>query len=195
MGPPSSPCNFVPLFELPLENKKHPNFEWRGQGKGSGFLCFWSYPIWIQCLNNFVAYCSPQKQPVCPRSSPLKTFWRRGVRRDGCFRRLQRRIGSNTEQDTEVVKNVCAPFHHFTEGCEGKAYSDPPSQPTSKSDLILFVSTPPVFAWLKACPIPEWFPKPYYSELSKDVFGRLWTTTHIFPGALASDLKWRLKRL
>ena len=27
------PCNVVPLFELPLENKKHPNFEWRGQGR------------------------------------------------------------------------------------------------------------------------------------------------------------------
>ena len=32
--PPSPPCNVVPLFELPLENKKHPNFEWRGQGRG-----------------------------------------------------------------------------------------------------------------------------------------------------------------
>ena len=32
--PPSRPCNVVPLFELPLENKKHPNFEWKGQGRG-----------------------------------------------------------------------------------------------------------------------------------------------------------------
>jgi len=33
--PPSSlPCNVVPLFELPLENNKHPYFEWRGQGRG-----------------------------------------------------------------------------------------------------------------------------------------------------------------
>ena len=31
---PSPPCNVVPLFELPLENKKHPNFEWRGHGRG-----------------------------------------------------------------------------------------------------------------------------------------------------------------
>ena len=22
------------MFELPLENNKHPNFEWRGQGRG-----------------------------------------------------------------------------------------------------------------------------------------------------------------
>ena len=84
---------------------------------------------------------SLRKQPVSPHSSPLKTFRRRGVRRDGCFRRLPCRIGNNTEQDTEVVKNVCAPFHYSTEGCEGKEYSDPPSQPTSKSELILFVST------------------------------------------------------
>ena len=27
--PPSPPYNVVPLFELPLENNKHPNFEWR----------------------------------------------------------------------------------------------------------------------------------------------------------------------
>ena len=32
--PPSPPFNVVPLFELPLEDKKHPNFEWRGQGRG-----------------------------------------------------------------------------------------------------------------------------------------------------------------
>ena len=30
--PPSHPGNVVPLFELPLENNKHPNFEWRGRG-------------------------------------------------------------------------------------------------------------------------------------------------------------------
>ena len=38
----SSPCNVVPLFELPVENNKHPNFEWRGGGG-----------LWIEknCLN------------------------------------------------------------------------------------------------------------------------------------------------
>ena len=30
--PPSPPCNVVPLFKLPIENHKHPNFEWRGGG-------------------------------------------------------------------------------------------------------------------------------------------------------------------
>ena len=28
----SSSCNVVPLFELPVENNKHPNFKWRGVG-------------------------------------------------------------------------------------------------------------------------------------------------------------------
>ena len=26
-----------------------------GTGEGCGFLCFRSYPIWVKCLNNFVA--------------------------------------------------------------------------------------------------------------------------------------------
>ena len=26
-SPPSPPCNVVPLFELPIENNKHPDFE------------------------------------------------------------------------------------------------------------------------------------------------------------------------
>ena len=30
--PPFPPCNIVPMFELPTENNKHPNFEWRGRG-------------------------------------------------------------------------------------------------------------------------------------------------------------------
>ena len=32
---PSPPCNVVPMFKLPKENNKHPNFEWRGQGRGA----------------------------------------------------------------------------------------------------------------------------------------------------------------
>ena len=32
-----------------------------GTGEGCGFLCFWSYPIWVQCLNNFVADCLNRK--------------------------------------------------------------------------------------------------------------------------------------
>ena len=56
--PPSPPFNVVPLFELPLENNKHPNFEWRGQGWGVDCYVLWSYPICVQCLNNFVVDCS-----------------------------------------------------------------------------------------------------------------------------------------
>ena len=37
--PPSSPCNVVPLFLLPVENNEHANFEWRG-GRGVWILLF-----------------------------------------------------------------------------------------------------------------------------------------------------------
>ena len=53
---PSPPSNVVLLFELPVENNKHPNFEWR-----EGFVdCFvlWRYHIWTKCLYSFVADCS-----------------------------------------------------------------------------------------------------------------------------------------
>ena len=56
--PPSPPLNVVPLFELPLENNKHPNYEWRGPGWGVDCYVLWSYPICVQCLNNFVVDCS-----------------------------------------------------------------------------------------------------------------------------------------
>ena len=42
---------------LPIENNKHHNFEWRGQGRAVDSFALWSYPIWVQCLNNFVADC------------------------------------------------------------------------------------------------------------------------------------------
>ena len=50
-SPPSSPCNVVPLYT------KHPNFEWRVQGRGVDSFALWSYPIWVECLNNTVADC------------------------------------------------------------------------------------------------------------------------------------------
>ena len=55
---PIPSCNVVPLFELPLKNKKHPNVEWRGQGRGVDSYVLWSYPIWVQSPNNFVASLS-----------------------------------------------------------------------------------------------------------------------------------------
>ena len=42
--PRSPPGNVVPLSELPIENNKHPNFEWRGQGRGVDSFGLWSYP-------------------------------------------------------------------------------------------------------------------------------------------------------
>ena len=33
--PPSPPCNAVLMFKLPIQDNKHPNFEWRGQGRGA----------------------------------------------------------------------------------------------------------------------------------------------------------------
>ena len=56
--PPSYPCNVVPMFELPIENNKHPNFKWREQGRGADSFVLQSYLILVQCLNNFVADCS-----------------------------------------------------------------------------------------------------------------------------------------
>ena len=43
--PPSPPCNVVPMFELPIENNNHPNFEWRGQGRGADSFVLRSYPM------------------------------------------------------------------------------------------------------------------------------------------------------
>ena len=45
----SPPCNVVPMFKLPIENNKHPNFERRGQGRSANSFVLWSYPIWVQC--------------------------------------------------------------------------------------------------------------------------------------------------
>ena len=43
------------MFEVPKENNKHPNFEWRGYRREAGSFVLRSYPI---CLNNFDADCS-----------------------------------------------------------------------------------------------------------------------------------------
>ena len=55
--PPSPACNVVPLFELPLEKRTNTPIKWRGQGRGVYSFVLWSYPIWVQCLNNFVGDC------------------------------------------------------------------------------------------------------------------------------------------
>ena len=45
--PPFPQCNVMSLFELPSENNKHPNFEWRTEGRGVDSFVLWSYPIWV----------------------------------------------------------------------------------------------------------------------------------------------------
>ena len=43
--PPSPSCNVVSLFELPVENNKHPYFEWRGgEGRGVDWFFFLKLP-------------------------------------------------------------------------------------------------------------------------------------------------------
>ena len=54
-------CNGGPMFDQPIENNKHCKFEWRGQGRGVDSFVLRSYPIWVQCLNNFVADCLNRK--------------------------------------------------------------------------------------------------------------------------------------
>ena len=34
-----------------------PQLWMEGTEEGCGLFCSWSYPIWVQCLNNFVADC------------------------------------------------------------------------------------------------------------------------------------------
>ena len=46
------------LFEVPIEDNKHPNFEWRGREWSVDSFILWGYLIWVWCLNNFVANCS-----------------------------------------------------------------------------------------------------------------------------------------
>ena len=43
--PWSLPCNVVPMFELPIENNKHPNFELREQRRGVDSFVLWGYRL------------------------------------------------------------------------------------------------------------------------------------------------------
>ena len=45
-----------------------------GTGEGCGFLCFRSYPIWVQCLNNFVADCSWRDPNFCRKCRNTMLF-------------------------------------------------------------------------------------------------------------------------
>ena len=50
----SPPCNVVLPFKLPIENDKHPYFEWRGEG--GGFFCFLK-SSYLSTTHNFVKDC------------------------------------------------------------------------------------------------------------------------------------------
>ena len=43
----------MPLFELPIEENKHSNYEWSGQGRGVDSFALWSYHIWVQLSRQF----------------------------------------------------------------------------------------------------------------------------------------------
>ena len=53
--PIPSICNVVPLFKLLVENSKHPNFQWRGEGWVWIVLISEAInPIQGKCINNLV---------------------------------------------------------------------------------------------------------------------------------------------
>ena len=60
--PPSPPCNVVPLFELPLENKKHPNLN--GGDRGG---------VWILTFQK-LPYLSTMSQQFCRRLYVVEPF-------------------------------------------------------------------------------------------------------------------------
>ena len=49
----------IPSVQCCATNTPTPQLwmEWGGEGRGAGCFVLWSYPIWVQCLNNFVADC------------------------------------------------------------------------------------------------------------------------------------------
>ena len=58
--PPPPPCSVVPLFELRIENNKHPNFEWMGGGGGGMWIISFTKvtPYEDSVSKNFVADCT-----------------------------------------------------------------------------------------------------------------------------------------
>ena len=78
--PPSPPpSNVVRRFKLPVENKKkHPNFEWRGEG-GRGLDCFvlLSYPFFSEHNASII---------MSPIVAPRVIFWQNLQKRTGQLR-------------------------------------------------------------------------------------------------------------
>ena len=53
--PPIPSMQCCAAVRATFRNNKPPNFEWRRQGRGVDSFVLWSYPIWVQCLNNLSA--------------------------------------------------------------------------------------------------------------------------------------------
>ena len=53
--PPSPQCRVVLMFEVPIENNEHPNFEWGGggTGEGRGFFCSLKLPYLCTMYQQF----------------------------------------------------------------------------------------------------------------------------------------------
>ena len=75
---------FVPLFELPAENNKHPNFVWRGGGRVVHSFVLWNDPIWVQSLNNYCRRLLTQFPVVswcCARIRSPNEVFQKGFKR------------------------------------------------------------------------------------------------------------------
>ena len=53
--PPIPSMQCCAAVRATFRNNKPPNFEWRRQGRGVDYFVLWSYPIWVQCLNDLSA--------------------------------------------------------------------------------------------------------------------------------------------
>ena len=78
-SPPSPPCNVVPLFELPEENNKHPNFEWRvGEGgKGVDGSVLRSYPANALTILSPIVWVA--NMTIQPKENWLNSFLSAGM--------------------------------------------------------------------------------------------------------------------
>ena len=100
-------CSPIPSMQccadvrLPIENNRHPNFEWRGQGTGADSFVLQTYPVWIQCLNNFVADWRWKLAAVKKKwtISSIKRVTRKFLEVSGCSFAKQRQ--------RNVQKKVC----------------------------------------------------------------------------------------
>ena len=68
---PIPPCSAVPMFELPVENNKHPQLEWTGRGGGGGGGgCGFSCSLKLPYLSTISTILSPIVASVQTPPSP-----------------------------------------------------------------------------------------------------------------------------